>query len=212
MFPFFQWILINRHKYTQLNKPVLFRLADLSVYTREGRSKYEHWPKALMQASTSSSTLADWSDETLSILFYFTVLHSPSFSPHLIFHSSLWSLSFSVWKWDNATRGKGNRINKAENGSDVRGVTGFSFSSKADKSWSHMDNTTDKTHPEKNKVHKRKKNQRSIITVLRQQQKKKKSLRNSFKGTYPLNLASVVQQWSLMVFENRSANEHRVSV
>jgi len=52
--------------------------------------------------------------------------------------------------------GKGNRINKAENGLDVRGVTAFSFSSKAHKSWSHMDNTTNKTHPEENKVHKRK--------------------------------------------------------
>lgn len=39
----------------------------------------------------------------------------PLVSPHLIFHSSLWSLSFSVWKRDNAMRGKGNRINKAEN-------------------------------------------------------------------------------------------------
>ncbi len=102
-------------------------------------------------------------------LFLLHCSPQPLLPPHLIFHSSLWSLSFSVWKRGNAMRGKGNRINKAENGSDVRGVAGFSFSSKADKSWSHMDNTVDKTHPEKNKVHKRKKNQRSIGTVLRQQ-------------------------------------------
>lgn len=90
--------------------------------------------------------------------------------------------------------GKGNRINKAENGSDVRGVAGFSFSSKADKSWSHMDNTVDKTHPEKNKVHKRKKKSKIHRNCSQTTVEEKKSLRKIFKGTYPLKLASMVKQ------------------